>query len=188
MFNPSLLSLDPLGLSSQHASILIKFLYPMNWREGSKFQHRSFGHVTKHRGLTLLGYLQLEVVHIRLKGLVAGGQLVDVSLDDFHSREKSCRVVISAVFGRGSTGVTCLGGPLARMLCPCEFCEGEHLLPATRGEGDTLYHLLFLNGIFHDITRFLWRLSPARILLFQRYKRHDWMVWVGSQEGGAHVS
>ena len=38
--------------------------------------------------LTLLGYLQLEVVHVHLQGFIAGGQLIDVGLDGFHSCEK----------------------------------------------------------------------------------------------------
>jgi len=52
--------------------------------------------------LALLGHLQLEIVHIHLQSLVAGGQLIDVGLDGFHSGKKGCGVQINAVFRRNT--------------------------------------------------------------------------------------
>jgi len=80
--------------------ILIQLLGP--YTEGKEAgQHRyrgrrvgTIGQETERRSLTLLGYLQLEVVHVHLKGLIARGQLVDIGLNGLHSRKKSSKVLL----------------------------------------------------------------------------------------------
>lgn len=54
--------------------------------------------LVKRHGLTLLGHLQPEIVHIHLKGLIARGQLVDISLDGSYPRKKGCKAALSAPF------------------------------------------------------------------------------------------
>ena len=97
--NLSLLSLDTPGrLSSRCASVLPILIHGTAEKGVSPNNSRSVGQEwgrcrgTRHCRLALLGNLQLEVVDIHLKGLITGGELVDIGLDDFHPRKKSYRV------------------------------------------------------------------------------------------------